>query len=999
MAISLCIKGREEMTKNIIIKTSVQKRFDSFMAHGRVLFFSAPCGFGKTVLADALLRGRNVLRQSAADPDCVIPPSAQDWDILLIDDLQFMQEEAGQQALCELIRSSPERHFVLLSRGVPPGCLTAFQYTGLMTVLEADDLLFDAGDVRRLFQLSGVNVTDSEIDGILKESLGYPLGVAITARCMSPDKPWTPELVARVYHEVFLYFETAIYRRFDLPVRRFLLELAPFESFDLEMARMVSGDPRAGERLDWILRYTTMLRYEDCQRFHFWSGFRAFLLWEMEREYTEEKRKALISRGGLYYELKEDYAHALECYTSGGDHSKVSELLVRNAELHPGMGHYAEMEKYYRSLPETEILASPSLMQGMSMLCALVMDYEGSERWYGELQKFVEHCGRQDAAGKQARGRLAWLDISLPQRGVKGLTETIPAVFRLLTNKEVALPSFSVTSALPSIMNGGKDFSEWSKKDDLLYKTLRLPVEAVLGRDSVCLADCAIAESKFEKGEDVAGRMLSLLPQMNEIRNYGTSDMEFAVSGLLARSQLANGQPTDARRTIMVLRECFAERNLTRFLPNMDAMLCRIDMHTGDLDAADAWYREKAPCEPTHLNVMRRYRYLTQAMVEIMQNRPDAALLTLSPMEPYIQNCARIIDGIHLNVLTAIALRRKKDERWRERLTAALDAAAEYRFIRTISVYGTAVLPLLEALDWDGDKAWRKRLMAAVRTQAAFYPHFLEPSLAPGEELTPTELQILHLLCADKSQPDSTSIKPYIKDDSGKEGWDVIKPQLEEAKAGDTVTVAMNGTTVVPKDVIDSIKGKDTTLVLDMGNGLSWKIYGKDITDAARDIDFDVTVGADAGKSIPVDVINNVTGERSSMNLTLAYDGEFGFTATLTVNIESKNAGLYANLFYYNEQTGELEFISAGQIDPDGNVELVFTHASDYTIVVDTRIMSDNGQADNKADETIPASKTDDSTSKYTWNNTIIIIIGICIMLIVIGAIFYVRKKSGSEEK
>ena len=251
----------------------------------------------------------------------------------------------------------------------------------------------------------------------------------------------------------------------------------------------------------------------------------------------------------------------------------------------------------------------------------------------------------------------------------------------------------------------------------------------------------------------------------------------------------------------------------------------------------------------------------------------------------------------------------------------------------------------------------------------------------------------------DKGKDNGTSIKPYIKDDSGKKGWDVIKPQLEDTKAGDTVTVAMNGTTVVPKDVIDSIKGKDTTLVLDMGNGLSWKIYGKDITDASGDIDFDVTVGADAGKSIPVDVINNVTGERYSINLTLAYDGEFGFTATLTVNMESKNAGLYANLFYYNEQTGELEFISAGQIDPDGNVELVFTHASDYTIVVDAKIMSDNGQADNKADETIPAPKTGDSISKYAWNNTIIIIIDICIILIVFGAVFYVRKKSGSEEK
>ena len=746
------------MTGNIIIKPSVQQRFDGFLRQGRVLFFSAPCGFGKSAAADALLSGRDVLRLDAGTADFSLTALKNGWSVLLIDNFQQMQEERDGRALCELIRADPARRFVLLSRGTPPGYLTAFQYTGLMDTLEADDLLFDREDIRKFFAVSGVPVTDGEVSGILRESIGYPLGVAVTARCMSGGKPFGPEIVARAFREVFTYFEDAIYRRFDLPVRRFLLELAPFESFDLEMARMVSGDPHTGELLNWLLSHTTMLRYDDVQRFHFWPQFRAFLLWEMEREYSEEKRKALFSRGALYYELREDYVHALDCYTKGGDHAKVSELLIRNAELHPGMGHYGEMEKYYRSLPAAEILASPALMQGMSMLCALVMDYEGSERWYGELQKFVEHCGRQDAAGKQARGRLAWLDISLPQRGVKGLTETIPAVFRLLTNKEVALPSFSVTSALPSIMNGGKDFSEWSKKDDLLYKTIRLPVEAVLGRDSVCLADCAIAESKFEKGEDVAGRMLSLLPQMNEVRNHGTSDMEFAVSGLLARSQLANGQPTDARRTIEVLHECFVERGLTRFLPNMDAMLCRIDMHTGDLDAADAWYREKAPREPTHLNVMRRYQYLTQAMVELADGRPDAALLTLAPLEPYIQNCARIIDGIHLNVLTAIALRRKKDERWRERLTAALDAATEYRFIRTVSVYGTAVLPLLEALNWDGDKAWSKRLMAAVRMQAAFYPHFLESRLAPGEELTPTELQILHLICADKSNAEIAQI-------------------------------------------------------------------------------------------------------------------------------------------------------------------------------------------------------------------------------------------------
>ena len=754
------------MPETIVIKPSIAAQFQRFLQQERVLFFSAPCGFGKTALAEALLDSMpgnsmdmyRMRRLNAGAADFAIPSAAEDWDILLIDDLQLLQEERDLQTLCELIRTGAERRFVLLSRGAPPGSLMAFQYAGLMTVLEAEDLLFDQNDIRVLLQNCGITTTDNELAAIRQESIGYPLGVNIIARYMSGGRPFSKEIVAKGYREVFSYFEAAVYRRFDLPMRRFLLELAPFEQFDLEMARMVSGDPHAGDLLDWLLHNTSMLRCEDLHTFSFWPQFRTFLLWQMGREYTDEKRKAIFGRGGLYYELKEDYAHALACYTKGGDHSKVSDLLVRNAELHPGMGHYSEMENYYRSLPESEIAASPSLMQGMSMLCALAMDYEGSELWYRELREFWRRCEKQDAAGKQARGRLAWLDISLPQRGVDGLAATIPAVFTLLTNKELTLPPFSVTSALPSLMNGGKDFSEWSKKDDLLYKTMRIPVEAILGRDGVGLADCAIAESRFEKGENISDRMLSLIPKVNEIRQRGTPDMEFAVGGLLARSQLASGQSEDARHTLVSLRAQFAERVLTRFLPNMDAMLCRMDLLNGELDSADAWYHEKAPRDPMHINVMKRYQYLTQAMVELADGRPDAARLTLAPLEAYVKNCARYIDSVHLHVLTAIALYRQKDDAWRGRLTQALETAAAYRFIRTISVYGTAVLPLLEELERVGSAKWHKQLMSEVRTQAAYYPNFLQPRLALSDTLTPMELQILHLVCADKSNAEIAEI-------------------------------------------------------------------------------------------------------------------------------------------------------------------------------------------------------------------------------------------------
>ena len=739
------------MTDRIVIKPAVQQQFDRFLRQGRVLFFSAPCGFGKTALSRSLLAGRNVLALTADGRGVRLPETAEGWDILLIDDFQYLQEDAEQKALCALVRDNPERRFVFLSRGVPPDWLSAFSYTGLMTVLDTDALLFGREDIRALLRMRDIPVSETDLTAIQKASLGYPLAVCIAADRMAAGAAFTPELVTQICQELFRYFEAVIYRRFTLSIRRFLLEMAPFDSFDAELARVVSGNNAVSAQLDWMLRNTTMLRCDGVRTFHFWPAFREFLLWEMDREYSWEMRQAVFRRGGLYYELRDDYPHALDCYVRGGDHAKVSELLIRNAGLHPGMGHYREMAPYYRSLPEREILSSPALMQGMSMLCALSGDYDGSEKWYAALRQLAASCDRDDAAGREAKSRLAWLDISLPQRGIESLIQLLPEVSRLLAQKELSLPPLGVTACQPGILNGGKDFSDWTKEDNALFRALGAPAVEILGKDGVGLSECAAAESAFEKGGDISPQMLSLLSRLNDIRNRGTPDIEFAAVGLLARSQMDAGHPEDARRLLESLRERFSDENLRRFLPNLDAMLCRLALHTGETDAADEWYRQKAPRDALETDILKRYQYVTQAMVELAQGRPDAALLTLAPLEPFYIACQRHIDTIHLRVLQAVALHRMKNGDWRQKLPAALEIAAEYRYIRTVSVFGTAVLPLLEELPWDGDAAWYKRLLGAVRMQAANYPAFLRPPLSPAGELTATEKQVLRLLCADMS--------------------------------------------------------------------------------------------------------------------------------------------------------------------------------------------------------------------------------------------------------
>ena len=187
---------------------------------------------------------------------------------------------------------------------------------------------------------------------------------------------------------------------------------------------------------------------------------------------------------------------------------------------------------------------------------------------------------------------------------------------------------------------------------------------------------------------------------------------------------------------------------------------------------------------------------------------------------------------------------------------------------------------------------------------------------------------------------------PFLRGEDGKEGWDVIKAETAARAEGEIVTVDMNGSSVVPGDVFDEIRGKDVTIEFDLGGGISWSVNGKSISDKVGDIDFKVTYGEEASDTIPVDLINALTGERASMNVTLAYEGRFGFEAALRINVGAANKGLMANLFYYNESTGEMEFISAGEVDEEGFAHLSFTHASDYTIVLDEASMEEAALTD-----------------------------------------------------
>lgn len=168
----------------------------------------------------------------------------------------------------------------------------------------------------------------------------------------------------------------------------------------------------------------------------------------------------------------------------------------------------------------------------------------------------------------------------------------------------------------------------------------------------------------------------------------------------------------------------------------------------------------------------------------------------------------------------------------------------------------------------------------------------------------------------------------------GSDGWTEIEDEVDETPSGSTVTVDMNGTTEVPAEVFEAVAGKDVTLELDMGGGVKWEINGQDIPTDLDITDLDLGVSLNTS-DIPMDVINMVTGEKSTLQLSLAHDGEFGFTMTLTAPVGTQNKGLWANLYHYDTTRKQMLFETAAQVDASGNVALKLSHASEYAIVLD----------------------------------------------------------------
>lgn len=742
----------------------------------KFLYVTAPVGWGKTTAVRWHFRTRRHTYLSLWDEDAMTRLEKSTAGLVILDDchILFDQPERQEQVLDFLRKCPTSRHVVLLSRAPLPNWLLPLQLSGLLTIISDKSFALGAEDIASLAAAFDLELSQEEVLRLRRESGGHPLAVKLACMKLAQGAPLTTETIESVAAQMFSYLDQQLADFWGGKLYRLVLSISFFDHFTLGLARVLTGDNQVEQSLDRLLQISSFISVEGGIYTIRYAPYRTYLRHKAETTWSPQERSALYSNAGMYYQLTGDLPAALDCYARDGNHAKVSELLVEHSRLHPGHGAYYQLREYYRGLPEGEILGSPELMSGMSFLCSLTFDVEGSEKWYEALKAYAERLSHRAHNYREVWGMVRYLDFALPHRGSVGLLEIFSLLADQLRAGKVRLPTLSVTSNLPSLLRGGKDFSDWVPKDRTIYRKYAKPVSFALGRLGVGLPDIALAESRYEKGEDISDTYLTLTSCQMEIQRKGVPEMEFVLKGLLAWCQCDQGGVEQAITDLSSFRARMEETGQKQLLPNIDAMLCRFGLLTGK-DRAYQWFVEEAPDENDFF-ILERYRYLTKVRCYLQQGKYLSALTLLGQLLDYYTRYDRTLDRIEALTLLAICRYRMGEPDWRTHLTEAMELAYSYGYTRVFTHEGAALLPLLQEWEWpepklssdqakrqEEEKKSREKALYHIRKSvtafAAQYSNYLSatgPSVL--QTLRKKELEVLRLICQGKTSEEMRTI-------------------------------------------------------------------------------------------------------------------------------------------------------------------------------------------------------------------------------------------------
>ena len=697
----------------------------------RPVYICGVSGFGKTSLVRNFLIKKKYHYLSCQNDEWDISELllAKDSNSLVTVVIDDMQNLVNPQCQADVIQLLNKENIwpVLICRSKLPSWLMECYFKRSFTIIDENDLGLEPKEINMLFEEAELNIPDEKWNDIYLHTRGNPFVLRCAKDSISKDDN-IDMIIERAGNIYTKHIIENVLPYFDSDVLDFLVKVSIADTFDVPMANMITGRSDA-EKMISRCEETGNFIIADNNIFHIRSEWLVILNEYKKKEYDLKLLTDCYYNAGIYYSINGHDEKAIEMFSKSGNTDKVKEILVRNSAKNPGTGYYYEMRTYYAALDPIDIENDVGLMAGMSMLYSLMMDAKKSEYWYNRLnEKKQEYRG---AKRREATIKLAYLDITLPHRGSNNILNIIYNSAKMSLKAGGKFPKMSLTSNMPSVMNGGKDFCSWSKQDDYIAGKFGSVIAGFLGDYGKCIVNEALAESYFEKAKNPSIILQRLSHIIIDAKTDDLADMEFAVQAIKSRLYLSCHDYKSAVSCISGFEKKAEEQSLNKILENVQAFRCRLAMYAGDNDRIDRWL-ESAPDEDNNFFIMDRYKYMIKIRCYILKKKYICAYSLIEKMKYYAENYDRKYISMELGILSSI-LNYRSSVSWKKEFSETLLEISSYDFVRIISEEGAAVLPLLKAYYKDDCSKggspyaeWLSRVLTETEKMAASYPLYLK---------------------------------------------------------------------------------------------------------------------------------------------------------------------------------------------------------------------------------------------------------------------------------
>jgi LuxR family maltose regulon positive regulatory protein len=201
--------------------------------------------------------------------------------LLVLDDVHEVSSRAALAGLEHLIRRAPpELHLVLATRADPPLRWGSLDVEGRLRQVRNAELRFNTEEGAQLLRRHGVRLGHDDVEALCERTEGWAAGLRLAACALQGDAEPRKFVLSAAATQVAVsdYLLTEVLDREDDTARQFLLRTSVADRLTPDLARALSADQRAGERLRRLERRGIFLvELDDDGSYRYHALFAALL--------------------------------------------------------------------------------------------------------------------------------------------------------------------------------------------------------------------------------------------------------------------------------------------------------------------------------------------------------------------------------------------------------------------------------------------------------------------------------------------------------------------------------------------------------------------------------------------------------------------------------------------------------------------------------------------------------------------------------------------------